>query len=277
MSELRKAKKYEDLRFQDDFMFGKVMEDMDLCREVLECLLQHPVSELKIVQTQREFCFTSDGKPIRLDVYNEDSNNVIYDAEMENLNHKSVESHELPKRSRFYQGMIDIDYIDKGDAYSLLPDSNILFICTFDPFGDNKGVYTFREKCEEKPELGLNDGTTKIFYNCTYQGEDLPEELEKLYKYIETGKSDSALTKRIDKAVVKCRKNEIWRTQYMKELALMQEKRQEGIEIGEKRGLKKGIEKGVNDSIEKLAIHLVSQNDSLTMDEARNMAKAILK
>lgn len=63
----------------------------------------------------------------------------------------------------------------------------------------------------------------------------------------------------------------------MKELALMQEKRQEGIEIGEKRGLKKGIEKGVNDSIEKLAIHLVSQNDSLTMDEARNMAKAILK
>ncbi len=33
------AKSYEELRFTDDFMFGKVMEDRELCRDVLECLL----------------------------------------------------------------------------------------------------------------------------------------------------------------------------------------------------------------------------------------------
>ena len=32
------AKNYEELRLSDDFMFGKVMEDSGLCREVLECL-----------------------------------------------------------------------------------------------------------------------------------------------------------------------------------------------------------------------------------------------
>ena len=41
------AKSYEELRFTDDFMFGKVMEDRELCRDVLECLLGEKVGELR--------------------------------------------------------------------------------------------------------------------------------------------------------------------------------------------------------------------------------------
>ena len=41
------AKSYEELQFTDDFMFGKVMEDKELCRDVLECLLQEPVGTLQ--------------------------------------------------------------------------------------------------------------------------------------------------------------------------------------------------------------------------------------
>lgn len=69
MSETRVMKNYEELEFRDDFMFGKVMENRELCREVLECLL---------------------------------------------LNNHSIEWHALPKRSRFYQASIDIDYMNKG-------------------------------------------------------------------------------------------------------------------------------------------------------------------
>ncbi len=43
------AKSYEELQFTDDFMFGKVMEDKELCRDVLECLLQEPVGTLQDV------------------------------------------------------------------------------------------------------------------------------------------------------------------------------------------------------------------------------------
>ena len=43
------AKSYEELQFTDDFMFGKVMEDIELCRDVLECLLQEPVGTLQDV------------------------------------------------------------------------------------------------------------------------------------------------------------------------------------------------------------------------------------
>ena len=43
------AKSYEELQFTDDFMFGKVLEDKELCRDVLECLLQEPVGTLQDV------------------------------------------------------------------------------------------------------------------------------------------------------------------------------------------------------------------------------------
>ena len=245
MSKKREMKSYEELRFCDDFMFGKVMEDPVLCREVLECLLQEPIGELKVVQTQRELRYTVDGKPIRLDVYNEDSAGTVYDAEMENLNHKSVEWHQLPQRSRYYQGAIDIDYMDKGNSYKKLPESNVMFICTFDPFGKGLSRYTFRESCDELPEFKLEDGTKKIFYNCRYRGAELPEELQKLYEYVELGRVDSNLTRKIEQAVEKGRKNALWRTQYMKEWVVIQDARDEGIEEGIELGIEQGIEQGI--------------------------------
>ncbi len=232
MSKQRRMKSYEELCFHDDFMFGKVMEDKDLCRDVLECLMQRPIGELTEVQTQKEFRYTSDGKPIRLDVYNEDDMGVVYDAEMENLNNKTVESHELPKRSRFYQGSIDIDFMNKGNSYKALPESNILFVCTFDPFKKSMCQYTFRERCDEDHSIELKDGTQIIYYNCKYQGDDIPEELRKFYDYVENGKAGNELTKRIENAVTKARKNEVWRTQYMKEWVVLQDAKDEGREEG---------------------------------------------
>lgn len=42
-------------------------------------MLQEDIGELKELQTQSEFKYTSDGKPIRLDVYNvEDSGRISY-------------------------------------------------------------------------------------------------------------------------------------------------------------------------------------------------------
>ncbi len=246
MSKQRAMKNYEELRFSDDFMFGKVMEDKELCREVLECLLERPVGELRELQTQREFQYTVDGKPIRLDLYNEDSEGTVYDAEMENLNHKTVESHQLPRRSRYYQAAIDIDHMDRGNSYRKLPESNVMFICTFDPFGYGLGRYTFTESCREKAELELNDGTRKIFFNCCYRGEELTEALRKLYDYVENGKVGNSLTERLESAVDQGRKNAVWRSQYMKERVIIQDAMDEGIELG----FGQGIEQGKSQMIE---------------------------
>jgi len=76
------VKRYEELTISDDFMFGKAMGDKVLCRDVLERLLEE--------KAQREFRYTSGGKPVRLDMYTRDKKRM-YDAEMQNLNHQPVE------------------------------------------------------------------------------------------------------------------------------------------------------------------------------------------
>ena len=114
---------------------------------------------------------------------------------------------DLPRRSRYYQASIDADYMDEGDSYRNLPDSSVMFICTFDPFGLGLSQYTFFETCKEDHELKLNDGTVKIFYNCTYEGEDIPDSLKEFYDYVENGNAGNELTKRIDEAVARSRKN----------------------------------------------------------------------
>ena len=234
-------KPYEELEFRDDFMFGKVMQDKELCREVLECLLQHPVGELEDPVPQREFRYTSDGKPIRLDIYTRDEDKV-YDAEMQNLNNKSVSSLELPRRTRFYQASIDMDHLNKGGSYKTLPDSAIIFICTFDPFGKGLSKYTVRGICGEDREIIVDDGAVRLFYNCCYKGNDIPEELRQLYDYVETGKSSNDLTKRIDGAVEKARKIEEWRSNYMIESIRLMDARDEGREEGREEGKKEGRE-----------------------------------
>ena len=45
-----------------------------------------------------------------------------------------VNKKDLSKRSRYYQGMIDLNSIEKGELYNDLKDSIIIFICKFDPF-----------------------------------------------------------------------------------------------------------------------------------------------
>ena len=167
--------------------------------------------------TERQFRYTLDGKPIRLDVYTRDRD-TIYDAEMQNRNHKSPETLELPKRSRFYQSAMDTDFLQKGHSYRRLPEGKVLFICTFDPFGRGNAKYTFTKNCEEVPGLRLQDGTTCIFYNCTCCTEKLPDTLRALYEYIRTGRREDGLTGRIEEAVEKARRNEKWRAEYMKEL-----------------------------------------------------------
>ncbi|MBR1860245.1 MAG: hypothetical protein IJ796_00050 [Lachnospiraceae bacterium] len=155
---------------------------------------------------------------------------------MQNLNKKPVEFHALPRRSRFYQGAMDVDYLNKGNTFKELPESNVLFICTFDPFRQGLSKYTFRERCEENRELTLNDGTVKIFFNCKYEGDDIAEDLKKFYAYVETGQVTDTLTKRIDEAVIKGRMNEVWRTQYMREIAIIQDAKDEGREEGREEG-----------------------------------------
>ena len=138
-----------------------------------------------------------------------------------------------------YQGMIDLNLIEKGFPYTALNTSYVIFICTFDPFGKGKYQYTFRALCQEDTSYALEDGTTRIFFNTKGNLEDAPEELRELLQYIETNQPENTFTKQLDHEVECAKKNEKWRREYMKELLhdfdMKEEGRREGRQEGEQK------------------------------------------
>ena len=70
--------------------------------------------------------------------------------------------------------------------FNLLNEVLIVMITPFDLFGYGLYRYTFQMRCEEVPELKLDDGATRIFLNTRGKHPELvSQELIELLKYME--------------------------------------------------------------------------------------------
>ena len=107
------------------------------------------VVDLEYIETEKELEPYFDSKCVRLDVIVVDRNNNRYNLEMQvkNNTNPDTNTHVLPKRSRYYQALLDFDLLQAGQPYDLLPPTYIIFICIFDFFEQGNYVYTFKKRC----------------------------------------------------------------------------------------------------------------------------------
>ena len=232
-------KKYEELDITDPFIFAKVMSEKELCKPLLENILNIKIRDIVYVDYEETIQMTAKSKGIRLDIYVEDDDNTVFNLEMQTTTYK-----ELPKRSRYYQGIIDLNMIEKGESYDILKESYVIFICTFDFFEKGRSVYEFENVCLEDSEIRLNDGTHKIFLNTKGDKSDINKELKSLLEYFDGSEPESELTRRIDRKVIAARKNERWRREYMSLQMEMNLKYREGLKAGEEKGRALGQSEG---------------------------------
>ena len=145
---------------------------------------------------------------------------------------KKILKDNLPKRMRYYQGMIDLNILEKGENYKNLKKSFVIFICTFDLFGLGRHVYTFENRCIEDLELPLGDDTTKIILNTKGTLDDVSPEMKRLLDYVDGKGVSDTFTRDLEEAVQSARQNEKWRLDYMTLQMNYQEKYEQGIEQG---------------------------------------------
>ena len=244
MSTRRKYKTYKELSFTDDFLFCNIMQNNpDICKELVELLLDRKVGKVAYSETQKSIDLALDQKGVRLDVYFEDDLSTAYNIEMQTSN-----TGNLPKRSRYYQGTVDLNMISSGAGYDELKQSYIIFINTFDLFGKGFPKYTFENICQESSDLHLDDGTVKVFINAKSTIPGMSPELQGFLRYLCGGNPDTPLTDRIQNEVVKSRNNVRWERVYMlleeKYKAYFAEGRAEGRELGLEEGRAEGREEG---------------------------------
>ena len=217
------AKTIEELTITDDFMFGAVMRDPKRCKPLLEIILGVKIKKITYPELQKVIDQRYDSKSIRLDVYVEGDENAVYNVEIQTTAKKN-----LPKRMRYYQGMLDINILEKGQDYTDLKKSFVIFICTYDPFGEEKYSYTFENRCADNHELLLGDEATKIVLNTKGTKGEASRELKQLLHFMDGMEPENDYTKELEKAVTQVKESEEWRREFM----LMMERDRDNIKIG---------------------------------------------
>ena len=186
-----KRKPFEELTFQDDFMFCKVMQNLRICRKVLRLVLKENI-KIKNIKSQQTIENNSESKSIRLDVLVKDENDDNFDIEMQVVNNDKI-----AMRMRLYQATIDVFMLEKGMPYSSMSNTVIIFFCMFDPMSEDLPVYTFENTCQENKDIKLNDGTLKLIVNVKAYKKVENLKLRRLLKYICDGIPTDPLTKEI--------------------------------------------------------------------------------
>ena len=195
-------------------------------------IINAKIEKITYLSSQNNITTNAGAKNIRLDVLVKDEAGTSYDVEMQVAN-----QYNLPKRMRYYQAVLDIAFLDKGHSYKALNNSVIIFVCLFDPIGNNRAIYTFENICREDKTIPLQDGTKKIILNATAFKETDNQELQGFLQYVTTGKVTTAYTGRIEQMIQTIKRNEQLRQEYhILPAALM-----DAMDEGEARGLAKGF------------------------------------
>ena len=236
-------KPVDELSFTDDFMFGTVMKNKGICKGVIERLLHIKVGGIEYPSLQKTIAPFYESKGIRLDVYVSEPNRT-FDIEIQ-----TSLPPELPKRTRYYQSLMDVDNLLRGQNYEELKESYVIFICLKDPFKKDLPVYTFRNVCSEDGDIFLDDKSYKVFYNVRAYDKEKEVELRALLEYLCERRRTSDFTERIDALVEKAKRNERFRSWYMSLNIWKDDLLREGSQAGEKIGFERGIRKGRRDGI----------------------------
>ena len=226
-------KPYEELTIQDNFLFQKIMRNKRICQKTIERLLDIEVRDIVYQEEEKSIDVRLDSKSIRLDVYVNDENGTVFNIEMQTTR----DMYELAKRTRYYQALIDIDLLEKGQKYRELNNTYIIFICSFPVFDGQRHKYTFRNICLEDYGIELKDGATKLFLSTKGELDDISRPLKNFLDYVDGREPADELMQEIDAEIDTAKRCDEWRRDYMT-FALELERYKE---YGEAKGRTEGI------------------------------------
>ena len=73
--------KWEELGISNDFLFGKIMRDPELCKELLQRILPNEeIDHVEYPELQKTINLDADARSVRLDVYIKDGKGTVYDV-----------------------------------------------------------------------------------------------------------------------------------------------------------------------------------------------------
>lgn len=203
-----------------------------------------------------------DAKGIRLDLYIK-GDDKSYDIEVQ-----VTDTKDLPKRARYYQGMMDIDFLKSGEKYSKLNENYVIFLCLDDIFKAGLPIYSFENICRENTQIKLEDKSYKIFFNAKDCDKLNSDEQKDFFRLLKGERGNSDYARNLEELVKEAKHNTQWRMQFM----TWDRQRAYDYDAGKK---EKAIESAKIMIRDNMSPELVSKYTSLPLEEILNLEKEL--
>lgn len=229
----------------------------EFCRILLSTILGKTIRKVRIMPQKNVLGIDTNRHGIRMDAYIEDISDEEIIPGMEMLDAKIIdtdimpdiydvepnnryERQTLPKRMRYYHGLIDTQLLATDMDYQNLQNVVIITILPYDPFGKNRMVYTIQNQCVEDPSVLYDDGAKKIFLYTKGTEGNPSQELKDMLKYMEKTTDVNVTNENIDtihRFVRKVKRRKEVGISYMKSWEIDRMNREEGRQEGREEGL----------------------------------------
>ena len=190
---------FENLPITNRFMFALVFSHKHIAKPFLEALLGIKIFDLQEPEPEKSTENSPFNKGVRYDVFVKERDSKGENIRTFDIEMQIEDTHELPKRARYYQALCDSEALNKGESYRNLKEQYIIFICPNDIFKQERAVYKFKNLEIGHPDHELGDLCFKSFYIFNKYHDVAEKSVKEYLEYFATNKATSQETRNIER------------------------------------------------------------------------------
>ena len=172
---LEKKKIIASLTLMDDLFMQVVLEEQACTEYILQTILDK--SSLKLMEKRLQKRLPNlHGRALVLDCLCTDEKGLLYNIEVQNSSAGAI-----PKRARYHAALMDTHTLKKGEKFSKLPESYVIFITDKDVLGEGEQLYQIERVIRKSGNL-FKDGSHILYFNTSRQDDNALGKLARDFK-----------------------------------------------------------------------------------------------
>ena len=167
---------------------------------------------------------------------------MLYNIEVQNSSAGAI-----PKRARYHAALMDTHTLKKGEKFSKLPESYVIFITDKDVLGEGEQLYQI-ERVIKKSGTLFKDGSHILYFNTARQDDNALGKLARDFKEANPKEIQSEV---LSHRVASLKEAKLDREGVKKMNVLLEKYRKKAVEEGIEKGIEKGLAQGMQQGLEK--------------------------
>ena len=171
-----------------------------------------------------------------------DEKGLLYNIEVQNSSAGAI-----PKRARYHAALMDTHTLKKGEKFSKLPESYVIFITDKDVLGEGEQLYQIERVIRKSGSL-FQDGSHILYFNTAIQSDNTLGKLARDFKEANPKEIQSEV---LSHRVASLKEGKLDREGEKKMNVLLEKYRKKAVEEGIEKGIEKGLAQGIQQGLEK--------------------------